>query len=222
MMQPANQHHLGPSAFNLMTDKHSKSERIKVLEDQVSSLKTQLAGFMHTQEALAQEILTLRTQQAETETHRMNLQTENHAYVDKLYQKLDAKHEHFERIMNDRQKIVEEKCIHHDEEMEELRPEVYDMRNYMWELPRQDMKGWIFESKHAVADIKQATSQLKKTEAIFDKELPEMRSTIQHMREYMREFPMRRLQDMHLQELTQKGELEDLKTRVRKVEDKLL
>ncbi len=74
MSQPASQHHLGPSAFNL-TNKHSKSGRIKVLEDQVSSLKTQLAGFMHTQEALAQEIPALRTQQAEAETHRMNLQT---------------------------------------------------------------------------------------------------------------------------------------------------
>ena len=217
MSQPADHNHLGPSAFSL-TNKHSKSERIKVLEDQVSSLKTQLAGFMHTQEALAQEILALRAQQAETETHRMNLQRENHAYVDKIYHQLEAKREHFEIIMKDRHHAVEEKCTHLDEEMDELRPEVYDMRDYMRDLPREMVLEFMMNTRPAVADMKTATRSLNQAEDGFNTQVRVIRLNLDTVNNYMQEFPMRRLQDMHLRGLTCEGGLQDLQARVKKLE----
>jgi chromosome segregation ATPase len=218
-MKPANQDHLGPSAFNL-TDKHIKSERIQVLEDQVSGLKTQLAGFMHTQEALAQEILALRTQQAETETHRMHMQTENHAYVDRLYHQLEAKREHFELIMKDSQHAVAEKCTHLDEELDELRLETYDMREYMQELPKETVLDFMMNLKSAVSELKTGTRQLKRVEEGFNEQLPVIRSNLETINRYMQEFPMRRLPDMSLRGLTCEGELADLKTRLLKLESK--
>ena len=217
MSQPADHAQLGPSAFSL-TDKHSKSERIKVLEDQVSSLKTQLAGFMHTQEALAQEILALRAQQAETETHRMHMQTENHAYVDRLYHQLEAKREHFEIIIKKEHHDVAEKCTHLDEELDELRPEVYDMRDYMRDLPREVVLEFMMNTRSAVADMKTATRSLKQAEDGFNTEVRVIRLNLDTVNKYMQEFPVGRLQDMHLRGLTCEGELQDLKEKVRKLE----
>jgi hypothetical protein len=219
MSQPADHAQLGPSAFSL-TDKHSKSERIKVLEDQVSSLKTQLAGFMHTQEALAQEILALRAQQAETETHRMHMQTENHAYVDRLYHQLEAKREHFEIIIKKEHHDVAEKCTHLDEEMDELRPEVYDMRDYMRDLPRGVMVEFMMNTRSAVADMKTTTNQLNKAEAGYNAQFRVIRLNLETVNNYMQEFPMTRLQDMHLRGLTSERELQDLKAKVQKLESR--
>ena len=158
---------------------------------------------MHTQEALAQEILALRTQQADAETDRMNLQKENRGYLDKINLQIDQiekKREHFEIIMKDRHNTVEEKYVHVEKELEELRPvfyhNFYDMRDYIGEIPKETVLEFMITLRSANVELKTGLRQLKKAEDSndsFKEQLPDIRSNIQEMRAYMQEFPMGRL-----------------------------
>lgn len=94
------------------------------------------------------------------------------------------------------------------------------MRDYMRDLPREMVLEFMMNTRPAVADMKTATRSLKQAEDGFNTQVRVIRLNLDTVNNYMQEFPMRRLQDMHLRGLTCSGELADLKTRLLKLESK--
>jgi hypothetical protein len=79
---------------------------------------------------------------------------------------------------------------------------------------------FMMNTRPAVADMKTATRSLKQAEDGFNTQVRVIRLNLDTVNNYMQEFPMTRLQDMHLRGLTSERELQDLKAKVQKLESR--
>lgn len=166
-MQADSQHHLGPSIFSTGHDKHHKTERIQELENQVSSLKIQLAGYTHTQEALAQELLALRKDMADEQTHRTTLEKANQHALHDLTGDIrhlteDQRSSHYE--FREGLKRMESTQNQFQRDLSEVELVHNEVRDYMQAFPSKRLEDMARRVQTNERDIRALTTSVQKLE----------------------------------------------------------